>query len=441
MLDAIWHEARRQLRVQLPEKDYETWIEPLRPAHWAAGELTLEAPSGFFRDWIRRHFLGALEAAVTQASGAPALVTLVVNRALDVPSPRGRRPPRAARTTREAEGEALPGRYTFDNFVVGVSNQVAYGAARAIVAQPGARFNPLFLYGGCGLGKTHLLNAVAYGLALDHRHGAVACLSAENFVNEMITALRADRMDRFRRRFRGIETLVVDDVQFLAGKMRSQEEFSHTFNALHEGRKQIVVASDRSPHEMPGIEETLRNRFAAGLMADIRPPDPALRLALLRQKASLLGLAIEPEVAAHLADGWCANVRLLEGALTRLEAFATLSGRPIDLTLVHEVLGPMPAAGGAMSVERIIGEVCHHFRLSRAEIVSSRRTARVVVPRQLAMYLCRRHTDVPLTRIGVELGGRDHSTVVHALAAIERRLAEDAKLRQAVAELQARLGA
>jgi chromosomal replication initiator protein len=438
MLDSIWLEARRHLRAGLLEKDYETWIEPLRPAHWAPGELTLEAPSGFFRDWLRRHFLAALEQAVARASGGPATVTLVVNRSLDVPTARV---PNGARPLPEAIA-APAGRYTFDTFVVGTSNQVAQGAARAVVAQPGARFNPLFLYGGVGLGKTHLLYAVAHALTQDGRHGAVATLSAENFVNEMIGALRGDRMDRFRRRFRGIGTLIVDDVQFLAGKMRSQEEFYHTFNALHDGRKQIVLASDRPPHEIPGLEETLRNRFAAGLMADVKAPDPALRLALLRQKASALGLTLDTPVQTYIADNWCANVRVLEGALTRLEAFANLSGRTVDLALVREVLAPTPSAPGARAtLERIIGEVCHHFHLSRSEIASGRRTARVALPRQLAMYLCRQHTDLPLTRIGAELGGRDHSTVVHALSAIERRLAKDAALRKAVSELQERLGA
>jgi chromosomal replication initiator protein len=436
MLDTIWREAQRRLRGGLPEKDFETWIEPLRAAGWANGELTIETPSAFARDWLRRHFMGALERAVTEASGAPAVVTLMVNRALDVRSTGLRlRPGPKERTT-----PVVPPRHTFDNFVVGASNQVAFGAARAVVEQPGSRFNPLFLYGGVGLGKTHLLFAVAHGLSSTRREGAVVYLSAENFVNEMIAALRADRMVAFRRRFRGIDTLVVDDIQFLAGKMRSQEEFYHTFNALHDGRRQIVLASDRPPDEMPGIEETLRSRFSAGLLADIRPPDPALRLALVRQKAALIGIAIEPELTAYIAEGWCANVRMLEGALNRLEACATLSGRTIDHDLVDEVLGkPAAAAAGRPSVDRIIGEVCQRFQVSRSEISSARRTARIIVPRQLVMYLCRQHTDMPLARIGASLGGRDHSTVLHALTAIERRLARDARLREAVHELEARL--
>ncbi len=436
MLDTIWLEARRRLRSEMPEKDFEAWIEPLRAARWSDGQLTVEAPSGFFRDWLKQHFLGTLEHAVAGAHGGPVTVTVLVNRQLDVPS---RRPPLAAEPVGR-RAAASPARHTFDDFVVGVSNQVAYGAARAVVAQPGARFNPLFLHGGVGLGKTHLLSAIEHGIAEGRAHGKVRCLSAENFVNEMIVALQRDRMERFRQRFRAIETLVVDDIQFLAGKRRSQQEFCHTFNALHDGRKQIVIASDRAPHEMPGIEETLRNRFTAGLLAHIQPPDPALRLALVRNKAAALGLILDAEVATRLADGWCTNVRELEGALTRIEAFSSLAGRTIDLALVREVLGS-PAGAGHATVERIIGEVCEHFRVSRGELTSRRRTARVAVPRQLAMYLCRHHTDAPLNKIGAELGGRDHSTVVHALGAIEARLQKDAEFRRAVATLRARLEA
>jgi len=438
MPHTIWFDARRKLRGELLDKDYDTWIEPLHATRWAARTLTLEAPSTFARDWLKNHFLSALERAVTEAAGADAAVTLVVNRALDVPARTGALPPRRA----ERPPSAPPARYTFETFVVGVSNRLAYGAARAIVAQPGGRFNPLFLHGGCGLGKTHLLSAIANALAYQSPLGTVACLSAENFVNEMILAIKGHRMERFRQKFRGIRVLVIDDVQFLAEKRHSQEEFCHTFNALHEGSRQIVIASDRSPHDMPGIEEALRYRFAAGLLAEIEPPDAALRLALVTHKASALGLTLPPDVTSCIAEEWCANVRVLEGALTRLDAYAALTSRPITLALVRDALGSPPGArNGRPTVERIIGEVCQHFKLSRTEIASGRRTARVALPRQVAMYLCRHHTEEPLNRIGAELGGRDHSTVWHALGAIERRLATDATLREAVSALRARLGA
>ena len=437
MPDTIWVEAQRRLRGELLDKDYETWIAPLRAARWFSDTLTLEAPSGFARDWLKHHFMPALERAVSETTGSRAAVVLLVNRELNVPARAGALPARR----NERTGAAAPSRYTFDNFVVGESNRVAYGAARAVVAQPGARFNPLFVCGGCGLGKTHLLSAVASDLANERPLGTVACLTAENFVNEMIAALEARRMDRFRRKFRGIQTLIVDDIQFLAEKRRSQEEFAHTFNALHESTRQIVIASDRAPHDLPGIAEALRYRFASGLLAQIDSPDAALRRALVESKASALGVSFAPEVASYLAEEWCANVRELEGALTRVEAYASLSGRSVDLALVREALGPSPVARRGPSLQRIVGEVCQHYRLSRDELSGPRRTARLAVPRQLAMYLCRQHTEVPLARIGAELGGRDHSTVVHALAAIERRLEKDATLREAVSMLRARLRA
>jgi chromosomal replication initiator protein len=439
MVDAIWLEVRRRLQGSIPEKDYDTWIRPVQATRWADGELTLETPSGFFRDWLRRHFLPALEALVEEVSGGPARVAVVVNRALDVPARRAE--PVAVVPVEAGAGARASERYTFDTFVVGESNRIAYGAARSVVAEPGGRFNPLFLYGGVGLGKTHLLNAVAQGLRSASRSGRVACLSAEQFVNEMIEALQRDRMERFRQRYRGIGTLVIDDIQFLADKRRSQEEFYHTFNALHDGRRQIVIASDRSPQQLPGIQEALRNRFASGLLAPIEPPDPALRLALVERKSATLGLTLDPETAAFVAEGWCENVRELEGALLRIEAFAHVAGRPVELGLVREVLGAPRRRGHQGSLRHVIAEVCEHFKVTHAELVSGRRTARLALPRQLAMYLCRRHTDVPLSRIGAELGGRDHSTIAHGLAAIERRLREDAELRRTVAALQARLRA
>jgi chromosomal replication initiator protein len=263
-------------------------------------------------------------------------------------------------------------------------------------------------------------------------------------VNEMIAALRRDHMERFRQRYRGIGTLVVDDVQFLGGKRRSQEEFAHTFNALYELRKQIVLASDRPPDELPDMEETLRSRFASGLLVDVLPPDPALRVALVERKAAATRVVLDAATTRYLADDWCPNVRALEGAIMRLAAVTSFSGRPVSLAVAREALEPCrrrAVPSERASVARILGEVCRHYQLSRAELGSARRTARVNVPRQLAMYLCRRHTDAPLQAIGAELGGRDHSTVVHALGAIERRLAGDAELRSVVATLEARLGA
>ncbi len=433
MLDTIWLEARRWLRSELAEKDYDTWITPLRATDWAAGVLTLEAPSGFLRDWLRRHFLGALEQAVAHASRAPATVVLRVNRRLDVPVAM----PHVVAV--EARAPEPPGRFTFDSFVVGASNQVAFAAAQAVVHQPGIRFNPLFFYGGVGLGKTHLLCAITTGLAAQPRHGRVLRISAEAFVNEMIAAIKTQRMERFRQRFRGIATLVIDDIQFLAGKKRSQEEFCHTFNALHDGRKQIVIASDRAPQQMPGVEEALRNRFASGLLAHVAPPDPALRLALVRRKAATLGLTLDPDLEGFLADGWCSNVRVLEGALTKIEAVGSLGGGSVDLARAEQLLGTAASASASdVSLDRIIDETCDECGVSREELTSTQRTARVARARHLAMYLCHEETDSPLSAIGAKLL-RDHSTVIHGLKKTTERLRESAEFRRLLAKLKARL--
>jgi chromosomal replication initiator protein len=441
MVDTVWSEAQRQLRGALAGRDYDFWIAPLRVTGWNADELTLEVASQFARDWIAREYLALIERAVGLARGRDAQVRLVVNRQLAPAMPERRAPQRALAPVAE-EAPDVGGRYTFDSFVVGGSNEVAYRAARAVVDHPGQRFNPLFVHGGFGLGKTHLLLAIGHAIGRSRRNGGVACVTAEQFVNDMVGAIRRDQMDRFRARYRGITTLLVDDVQFLGGKKRSQEEFAHTFNALHELGKQIVLASDRPPHELPDMEETLRSRFASGLLVDILPPDADLRRKLVDHKARLLGLDLQPAVVRHLADEWCRNVRELEGTLTRLAAFASLCGRSLTLPVAREALAPYTRGARSTeraSVARIIGEVCRHYHVTHAELSSPRRTARLSVPRQVAMFLCRRYTEAPLQAIGAELGGRDHSTVVHALGAVERRLAGDADLRASVAVLEARL--
>jgi len=441
MVDTIWLEAQRQLRGALAGREYEFWVAPIRGVRWEADELTLEVPSQFARDWIAREYLALIERAVGLASGRDARVRLVVNRQLEA-SPLERPETQRVRPTAVDVPVESGGRFTFDTFVVGSTNEVAFRAAQAIVEQPGQLYNPLFIHGSFGLGKTHLLSAIGHAIGHGRRKAGVACVTAEQFVNDMVGALRRDQMDRFRNRYRGIGTLVVDDVQFLGGKKRSQEEFAHTFNALHELGKQIVLASDRPPHELPDMEETLRSRFASGLLVDVLPPDAALRRSLVEHKVAALGLALPPSVVRYLADEWCRNVRELEGTLTRLSAFASLCGRTLTLSAARDALSPYVRtvrASERASVARVIGEVCRHYQVTHAELVSARRTARLSGPRQIAMYLCRRHTEAPLQAIGAELGGRDHSTVVHALAVVERRLTSDVELRAALAALEARL--
>jgi len=452
MVDTIWVAAQQQLRSSLSDKDFDTWIAPLRAIGWQDGELTVEVPSTFVRDWLKQHHKSLIERALGQVSGRAGGLRFVVNRALPAPVLPARREPLPARREHQvgrSRPEApstpppvptRPARYTFESFVVGASNRLAYDAARSVVDEPGGPCNPLFVYGRVGLGKTHLLRAIEYGLASRYPKDAVVYISAESFVNEMIVAIERRTMERFHARFRKIGTLIVDDVQFLADKTRSQEEFLHTIKSLHEARRQVVLASDRPPQELQGVEEKLRSRFGAGLLADIKAPDPALRDALVRRKASELGVELTENLVAELARHWCGNVRDLEGVLRRLAALTRAEGGDATPGLLREAVMPYARrASGHEQVEKIVDVVCRHYGLTREEITSERRTARITLPRQVAMFLAREQTEEPLGAIGAEFGGRDHSTVVHALGRIERRLREDAELRAAMTVLRSKL--
>jgi chromosomal replication initiator protein len=451
MGDTIWAGAKQLLRVDLSEKDFETWIAPLQYAGWfpatkdgfgngledGLGELAVDAPNTFVRDWIRRHWQGALDAAVRTASGQPATVRLNVNPALQaVPAAPTADAPVAAssRPRRQASHGPLP-RHSFDDFVVGASNQAAYRAMRA-VAEGNTALNPLFIYGRTGLGKTHLLESVARALMLAGV-GPVALVPAETFVNDMISAIKHHRMERFRGRYRALRTLIVDDVQFFCGKSHSQQEFKQTFNALYDGRRQIILASDRPPEELE-LEDSLRSRFGSGCLVDVQPPDPALRLELVHRKSEALQLLLPPDAITYIAAGFCENVRRLEGALQRVNAMCTLSGRDVSLALVIEALAPIaPKSMLAPTVDRIVDLICRERAIERADLVSPRRSQPISEARHLAMYLCRVCTQVPLERIGEAFGGRDHSTVLHGVRRVEKRMKTDDVFRQLVRKLEA----
>jgi chromosomal replication initiator protein len=309
-----------------------------------------------------------------------------------------------------------------------------------VATQPGEHYNPFFIYGGVGLGKTHLVNAIGHKISERRPDLKVFYLSSESFMNELIASLRRDKMDDFKTRFRNVDVLILDDVQFLAGKERTQEEFFHTFNSLHETHRQIIITSDKFPKEIPDLEDRLRNRFEWGLIADIQPPDMETRVAIVQKKAEMEGVQIPHEVAMFLASHIDSNVRELEGSLTRLAAFASLTKTEITTDLAKEVLhNTLKGLHRVISVEHIQKAICEYFNLRVGDLKSKRRTKNIALPRQLAMYLCRKHTPTSFPTIGTMFGGRDHSTVIHASRSIEKRLKEDPAMKATLEKIEKNL--
>jgi len=429
-MEALWSAALPLLRQHVGERNYSAWIEPIRCLD-SEGEIRLEVPSRFYQSWITRHFLPAIRDTVSELSGAPCVVRVVVATELPperrLPQPVVEPSPLPARAPKIGQ---LVANYTFDTFVVGATNEVAFQAAQAVSAAPGKRFNPVFLHGGVGLGKTHLINAIAHELLRRRTRMQVACLPAESFMNLLIVALKEDKMNAFRDRFRQIDALILDDVQFLAGKERTQEEFFHTFNALYGNEKQIVLTSDKPPAAIAGLEQRLRSRFEGGLIADIHPPTREMRLAILRAKADAAGIELSPDVADVLVQRSGTSVRELEGALNRVWAMAAVRGTAMTPELASSALGPYARPRNTVSVENIQQLVSNKFGLSVADLVSHRREREVSYPRQVAMYLSRTLAEASFPAIAEKFGGRDHSTVMYAVRSIELRRANEAAVDQ-----------
>ena len=442
-MEAIWSAALPLLRQHVGDRNFTAWIEPIR-CRDADGEVRLEVPSRFFQSWVTRHFLSTIRDTMSELSGAPCAVRVIV---ADGPSLERRVAPTAApasapeppRPARVPKIGRLVSHYTFETFVVGAANEVAFRAAQAVSAAPGKRFNPVFLHGGVGLGKTHLVNAIAHELLSRRARMQIACLPAESFMNALITSLRQDQMNAFRERFRQVDALILDDVQFLAGKERTQEEFFHTFNALYGNEKQIVLTSDKPPSAITGLEQRLRSRFEGGLLADIHPPTREMRLAILRGKAVVSGIELSPEVAELLVQRSGASVRELEGALNRVSAIAAVRGSAITPELAAAALGPFARTRHMVSVETIQELVGERFGLSVAELISHRREREVSYPRQLAMYLSRTMAEASFPSIAEKFGGRDHSTVMYAVKVIETRRAVEASVDQMLLGMEGEL--
>src|SRR5881628_1715134 len=388
-LERTWERVLERVAEQVTSEDLTQLIRPLRPVALTPTELRLEAPNKLSLLCVTDNYLGTLRDAISSVAGPrQVLIDLPVRDQGELfPDSARRRPDRRLR----AVHATLNPKYTFANFVVGASNQFAHAASKAIATQPGDHYNPLFIYGGVGLGKTHLVNAIGHQILERQVLERIAYLSSEAFMNDLIASLRRDRMSDFKERFRRVDVLILDDVQLLAGRERTQEEFFHTFNTLYDHRRQIVLTSDKVPKDIPDLEERLRNRFEWGLIADIQPPDVETRIAIIEKKAELERIPIPHDVALFLGTEFAANVRELEGSLTRLGAHASLAHRPITVEFAREVLqAVLKPQTPKVSFDEIVTAVCSRFSVRPIDLRSKRRSKNVSVPRQLAMYLCRR---------------------------------------------------
>jgi chromosomal replication initiator protein len=417
----VWDQVLSRIEAKVNRHSYFTWFKPTGLVADDGRALTVQVPNPLFKDWLTKHYAVVLEEALREVGRQGA--TLVFLSADEVPNIERPAEPFAEGQVTEEPSSAAPGlnpRYTFDTFIVGPSNQFAHAACRAVAEAPSLSYNPLFIYGGVGLGKTHLMHAIGQ-YVVQHAAGLrLTYISSERFMNEMINAVRYDRILEFRERYRSVDVLLVDDIQFVAGKEGTQNEFFHTFNALYDAQKQIVLSSDRPPHEIPRLEERLRSRFEWGLIADVQPPNLETKVAILRKKADTEAIPLPDDVAMYIASKIKSNIRELEGSLIRLLAFASLTGRTISLDLAQEVLrNVLEHDDRAVTLEQIQKYVADYYQLKVADLKSRNNAKSIAMPRQVAMYLCKMLTQASLPEIGKTFGNKHHSTVIHSIRKIE----------------------
>jgi chromosomal replication initiator protein len=435
-MDTICSQIKPRLATLVSEDNFRTWIDPIRFLDCSEGVCSVVIPNTFFRDWIVDNFEPLLKTLLKELTNGDVKIEYLLKKEETKIEKKN------VALKKPVISDLFKPKYTFENFVVGSSNQFANAACLAVANNPGKVYNPLFVYGGVGLGKTHLLNAIGNFL-LSHRamNGNRICyITAEEFTNELVNSLRFEKMDDFRNRFRKMDVLLIDDIQFIAGKERTQAEFFHTFNALYDNTKQIVVTSDKFPGEIPNFEERLRSRFEWGLIADIQPPDLETKVAILNKKAEFENVTLPQDVAFYLASNIEHNIRVLEGSLIRLSAFASLHNVPVSMDLAKEVMGHIiKDKKKEITIDMIIKEVAAHFSIKTTDMKSAKRVKSIMTPRQIAIYLARKLTNSSLVSIGEKFGGKDHATVIHSIKKIEDEIGVKKELRDIVEKIESKI--
>lgn len=431
-LNELWQESLKLIKAELTDVSFNTWIKTIEPVTIKENTIILCVPNDFTKGILESRYTNLVANAIKKVSSKDYSIKFIMESEIDR---------YIDKTKKESEqydsSPMLNPKYTFDTFVIGNSNRFAHAASLAVAEAPAQAYNPLFIYGGVGLGKTHLMHAIGHYILSQNSNTKVLYVTSEKFTNELINSIRDDKNEEFRNRYRNIDVLLIDDIQFIAGKERTQEEFFHTFNALHEANKQIIISSDRTPKEIPTLEDRLRSRFEWGLIADIQPPDLETRVAILKKKAEIEGIEIDNDVLLFIANRIESNIRELEGALIRIMAYSSLTNNKLNVAVAEEALKDIIADNKPKPItsELIQEVVAEHFDLKIEDFKSKKRSRPIAYPRQIAMYLCRELTDLSLPKIGDEFGGRDHTTVIHAYDKISQEIEEDPQVKKTIERL------
>ena len=444
-LKKLWDQTLTIIKAEMSEVSFNTWIKSCEPISISNDTIRISVPNSFTQDILEKRYKDLVANSIKSICSKLYKIEFLI--ASDIKSDETSKEDTPELKKKKAVlisdelSTTLNPKYTFDSFVIGNSNRFAHAASLAVAESPAKAYNPLFIYGGVGLGKTHLMHAIGHYILQENPKAKVVYVSSEKFTNELINAIKDDKNEEFRNKYRKVDVLLIDDIQFIAGKERTQEEFFHTFNALHEENKQIILSSDRPPKEIPTLEDRLRSRFEWGLIADIQPPDFETRMAILKKKADVEGLNVPNEVMVYIATKIKSNIRELEGALIRIIAYSSLTNRDVSVDLASEALKDIISnkESAPVTVKTIQESVANYYNLRIEDLKSQRRTRNIAYPRQIAMYLSRKLTDMSLPKIGEEFGGRDHTTVIHAYEKISENLKTDEGLQSMINDITKKL--